>query len=80
MKALKFTFTPLMIFAKKHPMCTDCKNGLNEFQNGIETLIPQNSHQDIPIRTKDIEFIEMTDPQLRITVVSTSSTSRILII
>ena len=36
MKALKFTFTPLMIFAKKHPMCADCENGLNEFQKRLD--------------------------------------------
>ena len=41
MKALKFTFTPLMIFAKKHPMCADCENGLNEFQKRLDAQQPQ---------------------------------------
>ena len=35
--ALKLTFTPILLFTKRNPICEDCEQGLKDFQHNLES-------------------------------------------
>lgn len=34
--ALKITFTPILMFSKRHPMCSSCQQSLEEFKQNLD--------------------------------------------
>jgi len=36
LKALKLTFMPVLLFSKKHSICTDCQQALKEFKTQLD--------------------------------------------